>query len=114
MLYENGAEEDHQYTVYGKRSMIPHLDSEGNPDYRSPISIDEYDATAASPFMGYAEMFESADTIISFNNPNFEIGEIKRYTVVAWLEGFRSNNFEEAPQGANIQLGVKINAYEIQ
>ena len=114
MFYENEGEDNHQYTVYGKRSMIPHLDENGDPDYRSPISIDEVDSTVTNPLMGYAEMFETTDTILSFKNSNFNIGEIKRYSVVAWLEGFRSNNYELAPEGANIQLGVKINAYEIQ
>ena len=112
MLYENNAENDHQYIVYGKRSMLPHLDDKGNPDYRSPISIDENDATLDSPFMGYAEMFETSEIIKSFTVPYFEIGEIRRYSVVAWLEGFRSSNLEQAPKGASIQLGVKINAYE--
>ena len=114
MFYENEEESSHQYLVYGKRSTIPHINENGDPDYRSPISIDKEDATIANPFMGYAEMFESTDIILSFRNSYFDVGEIKRYSIVAWLEGFRSSNFDDAPEGANIQLGVKINAYEIQ
>jgi hypothetical protein len=114
MIYDNvGADEHDNFTVYGKRSTTPHLDEQGNTDYRSPISVSEQDATDADPFEGYAEMFVSSDIIASFPVNRIDIGETRRYTIVAWLEGFRSSNLEEAPQGAKIKLGVNINAYEI-
>ena len=114
MVYDNVGTDDHSnFTVYGKRSQIPHLDENGNADYRSPISVSEEDATVADPFEGYADMFVSSDIIASFPVDKIDIGETRRYTIVVWLEGFRSSNLEEAPTGAKIKLGVNINAYEI-
>ena len=43
---------------------------------------------------------------------DIEVGEVRKYTVVTWLEGFRSSNDKLAPEGASIKLGVEINAYE--
>jgi len=45
--------------------------------------------------------------------PQIDVGEMRRYTIVTWLEGFRSDNTKPAPAGASIKLGVEINAYEI-
>ena len=59
-------------------------------------------------------MFESSNVVTSFSVDYFEIGEIRRYTLVYWLEGFSSDNNKEAPKGAHIKLGVEINGYEIQ
>ena len=114
-IYENDINSsEHNKTVYGKRSTVPHYDEEGNPDFRAPISVSKEEATAANPFMGYAEMFTSNSVITSFENPYFDVNEAKRYTIVIWLEGFRSNSTDEAPTGAKLNLGVNIDAYEIK
>ena len=113
MIYENKKDTDHNYTVYGKRSTTPRVDEEGNVDYRSPITVEEDDATSEEPFRGYAEMFESAKVITSFSVGNFDISDVRRYTIVTWLEGYRTSNLLPAPKGAKLKLGVKINAYEI-
>ena len=107
MLYEEGVK-----TVYAVADTKPHIDETGASDYRSPISVSEQEATAANPFQGYAEMFESEKVITSFTGAKLGIGEAKRYTVVTWLEGFRTSPDQTAPIGAKIQLGVEINAYE--
>ena len=109
MMYENGEKK-----VYANAEQTPRMDASGNPDYRSPISIDEKDATEANPFMGYADTFASSDVVTTISGREINIGETKRYTIVTWLEGFRSSNLETAPEGATIKLGVEINAYEIQ
>lgn len=112
-LYENSSVNDHEKTTYGKRAVMPHEGEDGQPDFRSPISVSEAEATAANPFQGYAEMFQTSTVITSFMNPEFKINEVKRYTIVIWLEGFRSSNLIEAPVGAKINIGVNIDAYEI-
>ena len=112
-LYENGNTDVHNKVTYGKRSVMPHEDENGEPDYRSPISVSESEATSSNPFQGYAEMFESATVITEFMNNEFKVDEIKRYTIVIWLEGFRSSNLVEAPKGAKLNIGVNIDAYEI-
>ena len=109
MVYTNGDKK-----VYAKPESVPHIGPDGNPDYRSPISIDEKDATPAYPFMGYADPFTSSEVVTTISGIQLDIGETKRYTIVTWLEGFQSSNYQTAPEGATIKLGVEINAYEIQ
>ena len=105
--------EDGKKTVYGEALSKPHTE-EGYDDYRAPISVDKDRANEEFPFMGYAEEFESSNVITTFRDQQIDIGETKRYTIVAWLEGFRSSLDEPefAPRGATIKLGVEINAYE--
>ncbi len=103
MVYDNG-----EKTVYGKRSQTKNMAG----DFRSPISINDYEASNLYPFQGYAEMFVSPTVIMTSTNTPLGVGEIRRYTIVTWLEGFRSSNYEVAPDGATIKLGVEINAYE--
>ena len=103
MIYEDGVK-----TIYGKKDSVPHGDD--NDDYRPPISADEGEAE----FTGYVDKtFTSTDTVTSFNGNKINIGEAKRYTIVTWLEGYRSDSGQDAPVGATIKLGVEINAYEI-
>ena len=107
MIYKDG-----EKTVFAKRSSKPHINEEGEADYRSPISIDEADATEHYPFMGYAEMFKSDGVVTTYTSEEINIDEIQRFTIVTWLEGFRSSSDKEAPKGATIKLGVEINAYD--
>ena len=109
MIYDNG-----QKDVYAKRSEIPHMSEQGAVDYSAPISVSEEEATAGNPFMGYAKMFKSSAVISTDEREPIDVGEVRRYTIVTWLEGARSSNQENAPQGASIKLGVEINAYEQQ
>ena len=103
-------------TIYGKPlSSTYRTDSEGNPDYRPPISVGESEGTATFPFMGYVDdTFASSEVITTFRGEYIAAGQMKRYTFVTWLEGFRSSNSQTAPVGANVKLGVEINAYENQ
>jgi archaellum component FlaG (FlaF/FlaG flagellin family) len=111
MVYNNGTP-----TVYAKRLSVPHNDEQGNPgDYRAPKSVDLSQATEEYPFEGYAEMFASTEEIMNEKDDKaitLQPGEFRRYTIVTWLEGFRSSNTQNAPKGATIKLGVEINAYE--
>lgn len=107
MIYDNGSK-----TVYAKRASTPHIDEEGKADYRAPVSISEYDATEEFKFQGYAEMFDSSQVVTTFSDQPIDVDEVRRYTIVTWLEGFQSSNTELAPKGATIKLGVEINAYE--
>ena len=107
MVYEDGVS-----SVYAKPLQAPHKDEQGNLDYRAPISVDEDKATADYPFEGYANSFVSSSEVMNQKAVELNVGEYKRYTVVTWLEGFRSSNTQTAPKGATIKLGVEINAYE--
>ena len=103
MVYDNG-----EKTVYAKRSQTKNMAG----DFRSAISINDYEANDLYPFQGYAEMFVSPTTILTSTDNPLGVNEIRRYTIVTWLEGFRSSNEQLAPDGATIKLGVEINAYE--
>jgi len=106
-LYEDGVK-----TTYAKADTKPHYGEDGQPDYRAPISVSEYEATESYPFMGYAEEFASSEVVTTLSGKVLNVGDAKRYTIVTWLEGFRSDSNLSAPKGATIKLGVEINAYE--
>lgn len=110
MVYVDGVR-----TIYGKSLSIPHYPEDDehheHPDYRAPVSADKDDPEF---FAGYAENITSSKVVTAFRGQDIDVGQTKRYTIVAWLEGFRSSNEDFAPRGATIKLGVEINAYEIQ
>ena len=122
-IYDNDASATtHNKKVYAKPLASPaldvdgqpHLDENGNPDCSAPISISEYDASRTSvDFEGYAEQFRTARNIAFYTVPSLNVNQIRRYTIVTWLEGFASEDGSTAPKGASINLGVEINAYEI-
>ena len=110
MVYDSKWEKSE---VFAKRLSQPsHYDENGVADYSAPISVDQANATAEYPFEGYAKVFNSATEVMSEIGEDIEVGEVRKYTVVTWLEGFRSSNDKLAPEGASIKLGVEINAYE--
>ena len=114
MIFNNVDPNIHNKDVYAKRLAVPQHYVDGVASYEAPISVSEYEATPEHPFQGYAKMFKSETLIVSLPEPKIDIGEIRRYTVVTWLEGFASDNNQIAPKGASIKIGVEINAYEIQ
>ena len=104
---------DGEETVYGKALSEPHYDNpEHKADYRAPVSVDKDKASDTFKFSGYAEDFYSSSVIAAFISQVIDRGQTIRYTVVTWLEGFRSNDDEFAPRGAQVKLGVDIDAYE--
>ena len=71
-------------------------------------------ANEDNPFYGYAEKFEAEDRVTTLRVKDFKQDDIRRYTIVTWLEGEdpESDHRKEAPKGAKIKIGVEINAYE--
>ena len=116
MLYETDVNKDVRInkTVYAKRAAIHRDTPDGDAAYEEPISITEDQATELTPFPGYTTMFESANVIATIPVKNFAKDDIRRYTLVAWLEGedLQSNHNSKAPKDAKLKLGVDINAYE--
>ena len=114
MLYDNDDENTHNRMVYAKRSATHHIDEEGNAKFNEAISIPKEEETSLDAFQGYAELFESSTVVTRRRVEDFQVGQIKRYTVVYWLEGYdpQSSNFDLPPENAKIKLGVEINAYE--
>ena len=104
MVYHNGDLSKHEKDVYALRSRKSHVGDDGNVSFDEKISIDPY---------GYAKQFQSSEVIATIPE-EIGIGDVKRYTVVFWLEGYdpESNRFAEVPLNARLKLGVEINAYE--
>ena len=115
MVYETDVETGKRDRhVYAKKGRIAHLDENGEKDYSEAISIREEDASEKEPFIGYATNFESSDRIGTINVPQFKSQEVRRYTLVMWLEGYDPESLNVAPpKGASLKIGVDINAYEI-
>ena len=115
MIYENGEDDSHESKVYARayQNRPSHVIDDVSY-YEAPISISEEEAEKIGvPFPGYAEKFKNESVITTLSVNNFGISELKRYTIVTWLEGFASSSDKDAPTGASIKLGVEINAYEI-
>lgn len=124
-VYENdegGAEVTHNSKVYAKSSTRPSKDENGetirdengNAIYREYISVSKEKENDNNHCYGLAEEFELDNRVVTLQVKNFEHDEIKRYTILTWLEGEdpESDNNKSAPEGAKLKLGVDINAYE--
>ena len=107
MMFDNG-----ERTVYAKRLANGRPLGNGEVDYRAPISVSEADSTPTFPFQGYAEMFTSSSEVMHKDAQEINVDEVRRYTLVTWLEGFRSSGEGSSLEDATIKLGVEINAYE--
>ena len=123
LVYENDANSnEHSYNVYAKASELPNAiyDENGLPtgettfkeyiSYNSPQKAKDHN----DAFPGFAEMFQSDNVIATLPVRNFQQGDTKRYTLVAWLEGEDQQAKGTPPEGGNLKLGVTINAYENQ
>ena len=120
LVYENDVNSDkHSCTVYALKSDTPN-DTFGYEEeektfkeyisYNTPAKAEAHNDV----FPGFAEMFESDSVIATLPVRNFQQGDAKRYTLVAWLEGEDQQAEGNPPEGGNLKLGVTINAYENQ
>ena len=116
MLFENDPINDdgHKYTVYAKEAAEYNRDVEGNKTRREFISTYPSGSNQEDDEHKLAESFLPGQTIVKSTVSNFKKGDIRRYTLVIWLEGEdpQSDNSKEIPEGASLKLGVDIAAYE--
>ena len=120
LVYENDpSSTEHSYTVYAKKSETPNqtygyedeeLTFKEYISYNTPEKAEQH----GDAFPGFAEMFEDDNTIATLPVRNFQQNDVKRYTLVAWLEGEDQQAKGNPPEGGNLKLGVTINAYENQ
>ena len=125
MVYENDAnvEGSHDYRVFAKESDQYNYtwvkndkgELERARTMREFVSIRPEDRTEDID-NGYvlAESFISASVAAKYEVGNFAKNDVKRYTLVVWLEGEDpdTDNSDEPPEGATLKLGVDIAAYE--
>lgn len=105
-MYENYDLEEHNFRTFAKRTSV-YNEETGDYDY-GPERISTKDSD-------YAEMFESNKVVLSTENKSFEPGAIVRYTFVMWIEGEdHDSDFQEAPVGTTLSLGIDISAHEAE
>ena len=122
VVFENDPNTDkHDYQIYAKKAKENNRTISGdivdrefiaNPDYDARQETEEYRLVDKS-FGGGSE-YSNKGTIIEYDVDNFVRNDIRRYTIVFWLEGFepQSRPEDEYPEGATLKLGVDIAAYE--
>ena len=123
MVYENDIDDKnnsgvHNVDVYAKETVGTNIDIHGDTCKREFIS------TRPNRFATGAQMededhplaisFLNEKTIHTYERGGFYGGQIRRYTLVSWLEGEDKDslNKQGTPVGATLKLGVEITAYE--
>ena len=115
MVYENDANAAgaHDYRVFAKESDQYNYDKDGNRTMREFVATvpEDHKESDKCPL---AESFISASVAAKYEVGNFAKNDVKRYTLVVWLEGEDpdTDNSDEPPEGATLKLGVDIAAYE--
>ena len=117
MVYENDVNDTnntgvHNLDVYAKEVYGRlNRDINGDKTTREYISTPAFQEDEDHPL---ATSFEDLTTIHTYIRGGFYAGQIRRYTLVSWLEGEDddSNNSKGVPVGATLKLGVEITAYE--
>ena len=122
MVYEHDVDDDsdsgiHNVDVYAKPSTVTSTDMEGNKTKREFISSKPNrteEGLVEDENHRLAISFEDSKIIKTYNRGAFYSGQIRRYTLVSWLEGedIDSTNQKGTPVGATLKLGVEITAYE--
>lgn len=117
MVYENdpAVAGSHDFKVFAKESDQYNYDKDNNRTMREFVSIIPSDHKE-DPDNGYilADSFISSTVAARYEVGNFAKNDVKRYTLVVWLEGEDpdTDNSDEPPEGATLKLGVDIAAYE--
>ena len=114
MVFENDASStEHDYKIYAKEAAGNNRLRNGEITNKEFVGYNSVGGTEDDNHP-LAETFYSADVVCTRDVANFKYGDIKRYTIVFWLEGEdpQSNTSDEAPQDAKLKLGVEIRAYE--
>ena len=116
MVFENDSDSGkHDYLIYAKKSLINNYDINGEETDREFIFTDDnLPNRETENYRLVDKNFKDIDTVAEYKVTNFSRNDIKRYTIVFWLEGGdpQSDPEEDYPEGATLKLGVDISAYE--
>ena len=117
MVYENDIGNDskdsyHDVTIYAKEAAEYNIDKEGNRTKREFVAQYPY-LNEEDDEHPLATSFIDSTTIASYQRREFGKNQIRRYTLVTWLEGEdpQSEFLQEAPKRVTISLSININAY---
>jgi len=118
MVYENNGldKTSHDKKIYAKEAASNNFDTDGNKVRNEFISTYPSGYNQEDDEHKFAELFLPGTSIIKYTQGNFQKGDMKRYTLVVWLEGFdpESDAKDEEPIGASLKLGVDIDAHEAE
>lgn len=111
MVYDNNPEENtHNKRIFAKAAYMNNIDRNGLPTYREYVAETADQEDDSHPL---AEVFHSNDIVARYNIESFKPDDVRRYTIVMWLEGYDPQaRGGPVPEGASIEFGVKISAYE--
>ena len=117
MVYENDIGNDsndsyHDVTIYAKEAAEYNIDKEGKRTRREFVAQYPY-LNEEDDEHPLATSFIDSTTIASYQRREFGKNQIRRYTLVTWLEGEdpQSEFLQEAPKRVTISLSININAY---
>jgi hypothetical protein len=115
LVFENDADSnEHNYRIFAKKAAENNYDINGKSTDREFIAT--FDERTNHETENYRLVDKNFDglTVAEYNVNNFIKNDMKRYTIVFWLEGAdpQSKPEEEYPEGATLKLGVDISAYE--
>lgn len=123
MIYENDIDDNnnsgvHNVDVYAKESVGTNIDINGDVTKREFISTppNRYATGPQTEDEDHplATSFENPKIIHTYSRDRFFASQIRRYTLVSWLEGEDRDSVSSKgnPVGATLKLGVEITAYE--
>ena len=123
MIYENDIDDNnnsgvHNVDVYAKESVGTNFDINGDVTKREFISTppNRYATGPQTEDEDHplAISFENPKIIHTYSRDRFFASQIRRYTIVSWLEGEDRDSVSSKgnPVGATLKLGVEITAYE--
>ena len=114
MVYENDvnsieSEALSNCDIFAKPAAEYNIDKDGNRTKREFVAQYPYlnEEDDGHPL---AISFESTNVVVTYQRNNFVKDQIRRYTLVVWLEGEdpQSECLQEAPVGSSIKLGVDM------
>lgn len=113
VVLEDGIRTDN--TVYALKSTVG---THHEPGHYSAEDMTDREYVCGDPdkpnknlYAGLCTSFEK-ESMMTISRENFQGGEIRRYTVLFWLEGDDAECTGSAPKDAKLKIGVEIQAYE--
>ena len=113
MIFDNESDpDDHSnVSVFAKEAAEVNYKADGTQTMQEFVAEYPYNDTEDEEHR-LAEKFKSSEVVTDYIVPTFAPNEMRRVTVVMWLEGYDPQSIGNPPVGASLKLGVNINAYE--
>ena len=107
--YEN-EDDTHNYETCAKKEAKSALDENGESTYDA--CVDAKTDSSYECVSGYATQFSGDEQVFESSVSRFAPGQIRRYTLIMWLEGTDPQCVGTTPDNTLLKLAIDINAYE--